>query len=70
MPGQEKEHLEPTEEHDEDEHAVIDAHGQPIQEELTMQHLSSGVDIIGETPEQAHSDEHPTPDRPSGRIVP
>jgi hypothetical protein len=64
------EHMEPTEEHDEEEHDEIDAHGQPIREEVTVDQLHQGVDIVGELPELAHKTDHPTPEHDTGRLTP
>jgi hypothetical protein len=58
------------EQSDEEEHPVIDPQGQPFKAQVTTQNLMQGVDLEGETPEEALIEEHPTPDHPSGRHTP
>jgi hypothetical protein len=61
---------------DEEEHPEISPSGHPIESEphmdrLTPEDLAQGVDLTGDdTPEEAHAGDHPTPDRPSGRVGP
>jgi hypothetical protein len=55
---------------DEEEHPVIDPDGRPFMAQVTHQDLIHGVDMESETPEEAHAENHPTPDRPGGRVGP
>jgi len=72
-PPEPSEDTGPTTEHeafDEEEHPVIDPEGRPFVAHASMEDLHTGIDMDSETPEEAHREDHPTPDRPHGRIVP
>jgi hypothetical protein len=69
-PDRDEQHLPKQDEEEEhsEERQQIDPEGHPIRQEITMTELTHGVDMWDEHPIDAHTEDHPTPDRPSGRI--